>query len=124
MAQPDARTRRSPGYRQATVGTRRRARFDRVTAFNDAVFAIALTLLVLDLDLPALADKESASEFVDALGEIVPDLISFAIAFSIVGQYWIAQHRFYNTLHAVDSRFLGLNVVYWRSSRSCRSRRR
>jgi uncharacterized membrane protein len=86
--------------------------FDRVATFNDAVFAIALTLLVLDLQLPALADKDSASEFIDALGEIVPDLISFAIAFSIVGQYWIGQHRFYSTLRAVDSRFLGLNVVY------------
>jgi uncharacterized membrane protein len=112
MAQPDAGTGAAPD-----TGRRRWERgagleFDRVAMFNDAVFAIALTLLVLDLDLPALADKDSASEFVDALAEIVPDLISFAIAFSIVGQYWIAQHRFYSTLHAVDSRFLGLNVVY------------
>jgi uncharacterized membrane protein len=86
--------------------------FDRVAAFNDAVFAIALTLLVLDLHLPTLADKDSVSDFVDALGDIVPDLISFAIAFSIVGQYWIGQHRFYGSLRAVDSSFLGLNVVY------------
>jgi uncharacterized membrane protein len=80
--------------------------FDRVAAFNDAVFAIALTLLVLDLHLPTLADKDSVSDFIDALGDIVPDLISFAIAFSIVGQYWIRQHRFYGSLRAVDSSFL------------------
>jgi uncharacterized membrane protein len=86
--------------------------FDRVAAFNDAVFAIALTLLVLDLHLPHLHDPKSVSDFVHALGNIVPDLISFAIAFSIIGQNWIRQHRFYAGLGAVDSRFLALNVVY------------
>jgi TMEM175 potassium channel family protein len=86
--------------------------FDRVAAFNDAVFAIALTLLVLDLHLPHLHDPRSSSDFVHALGNIVPDLISFAIAFSVIGQNWIRQHRFYGDLSAVDSRFLALNVVY------------
>jgi uncharacterized membrane protein len=85
--------------------------FDRVATFNDAVFAIALTLLVLDLHLPHLHDPDSVSDFVHALGDIVPDLISFAIAFSIIGQNWIRQHRFYADLDAVDSRFLSLNVV-------------
>jgi uncharacterized membrane protein len=86
--------------------------FDRVATFNDAVFAIALTLLVLDLHLPHLHDPASVSDFVHALGKIVPDLISFAIAFSIIGQNWIRQHRFYGGLSAVDGRFLALNVVY------------
>ena len=86
--------------------------FDRVGAFNDAVFAIALTLLVLDLKLPELENPESVSQFISALGEIVPDLIGFAVAFMIVGQYWIAQHGFYGLLGAIDQRFLGLDVVY------------
>ena len=86
--------------------------FERVATFNDAVFAIALTLLVLDLHLPHLHDPNSVSDFLHALGDIVPDLISFAIAFSIIGQNWIRQHRFYGELGAVDSRFLALNVVY------------
>jgi uncharacterized membrane protein len=86
--------------------------FDRVAAFNDAVFAIALTLLVLDLRLPHLHNANSVSDFVHALGEIVPDLISFAIAFSVIGQNWVRHHRFYAGLGAVDSRFLGLNVLY------------
>ena len=86
--------------------------FGRVAAFNDAVFAIALTLLVLDLHLPHLHHARSVSDFIHALGKILPDLISFAIAFSVIGQNWIRQHRFYGDLSTVDSRFLSLNVVY------------
>jgi uncharacterized membrane protein len=86
--------------------------FDRVATFTDAVFAIALTLLVLDLHLPHLHDSDSVSDFLHALGDIVPDLIAFAIAFSIIGQNWINQHRFFSRLDAVDSRFLGFTVGY------------
>lgn len=86
--------------------------FDRVGAFSDAVFAIALTLLVLDLHLPHLHRADGVSDFMHALGNIVPDLIAFAVSFSIIGQHWISHHQFYARLGAVDSRFVGLNVVY------------
>jgi uncharacterized membrane protein len=86
--------------------------FDRVGAFNDAVFAIALTLLVLDLALPTLTDADSASDFLHALDEIVPDLIAYAVAFLIVGQYWIYQHGFYGLLGAINKRHLSIDIVY------------
>jgi TMEM175 potassium channel family protein len=86
--------------------------FDRVAAFNDAVFAIALTLLVLELHLPEIEDAGSVSQFVDALGEILPTIASYALAFVWIGFYWVAQHSFFARLRAVDGTYLALNVVY------------
>ncbi len=88
--------------------------FDRAGFFTDAVFAIALTLLVLEVGVPGLVKGQegSVSALLDGLNDRIPKIISFFIAFVLIGRYWLANHLFFAQLRAVDSRYLGLNLVY------------
>ena len=97
-------------------GTRAYARpsleFDRFVFFSDAVFAIALTLLVVGIAVPRVADAASSEEMWDALVDLRAEFISFFIAFAVIGRYWLAHHRFVGVLAAVESRLLVVNLVY------------
>lgn len=83
--------------------------FSRFCNFSDAVFAIAMTLLVLAIAIPLGTDAADLREKVD---ELVPHMVSFAISFVVIGYYWIAHHRLVSHLRAVNGTFLWLNVIY------------
>jgi uncharacterized membrane protein len=62
---------------------------DRMVFFSDAIFAIALTLLALDLKLPA---GIPAAELDDALVEALPQLLAYALSFLIIARTWLHHH--------------------------------
>jgi uncharacterized membrane protein len=80
---------------------------DRVVAFSDSVFAIAITLLVLSIDVPNVADDRLG----DALGDLGPQLFTYALSFLVVGTYWMAHHRVFRSVTRVDRRLLWINLV-------------
>ncbi len=88
--------------------------FGRVAFFTDAVFAIAMTLLVVEIGVPerAGAAAEDPGALLDLLQDKVPLVFSFLIGCFVIGSYWAAHHRFMSRLAAVDRPFLGLTVVY------------
>jgi uncharacterized membrane protein len=81
--------------------------FSRVVAFSDGVFAIAITLLVLALDVP---------EGVDDLGESLvdqsDDFFAYLLSFAVLGKLWLSHHRFFAGLGHFDGPLMGLNLVY------------
>lgn len=84
--------------------------FDRVSFFSDAVYAIAMTLLVVDLGMPKNADAPGA--MAQALSERLTPILGFFIGFIVLGRYWLAHHQFFASLRSVDRRFISLNLVY------------
>jgi TMEM175 potassium channel family protein len=86
--------------------------FTRVLAFSDAVYAIAMTLLVVGIGVPALRDSGDEGELLRKLGDLVPELVSFFLSFAVIGRYWMAHHQFFGRLRAVDGTLIGLNLVY------------
>jgi uncharacterized membrane protein len=82
--------------------------FDRVAFFSDAVFAIAMTLLVVGIGIP----KVRASNIEDALSEKYSEIFGFFLSFIVIGFYWLGHHRFFARLVAVDNRFMKLNLLY------------
>ncbi|HEV7562167.1 MAG TPA: TMEM175 family protein [Solirubrobacterales bacterium] len=83
--------------------------FSRIVAFSDGVFAIAITLLVLGLGIPAhLADGEVAG----AIGDQWDNFLAFAISFAVIGRFWLVHHRFFGEVRAFDGRLLALNMLY------------
>jgi uncharacterized membrane protein len=86
--------------------------FSRAINFNDAVFAIALTLLSVSLAVPTLTDGSSAGELWERLNDMSSELISFLISFAVIGRYWFAHHQFVSRLAAVDNKLIGINLVY------------
>ena len=85
--------------------------FARVLAFSDGVYAIAITLLVLSIDLPDLANSDDAGQMLDALGDKHPQIISYAISFAVIGRYWLAHHQFFSRLRALDGGLIAINLV-------------
>jgi uncharacterized membrane protein len=86
--------------------------FSRVLAFSDGLFAIAMTLLVVGIGLPALTDSGSADELARALGDQQAAFISFFISFAVIGRYWVAHHQFVARLKAMDGALVAINLVY------------
>jgi uncharacterized membrane protein len=89
------------------------AEFGRVAGFSDAIFAIAMTLLVLQIGVTGLpADGGSVRDMLDALQDALPEIASFVVSFYVIGRYWLAHHWFFSRLERVDRRLLSQNLVY------------
>ena len=85
--------------------------FERVAFFSDAVFAIAITLLIIDVRVPALPDDATADQLLKALGATVPAVFAYALSFTTIGLYWLSHWRRYRLIARVDERVVGLNLV-------------
>jgi uncharacterized membrane protein len=81
--------------------------FSRIVAFSDGVFAIAITLLVLALDVP-----ESTDDLTRALENQSGDLFAYALSFAVLGKWWLLHHRFFSSLQRFDGPLMGLNLFY------------
>ena len=67
----------------------------RILAFSDAIFAIAITLLTINLEVrPGL----HGAAFVTALHQLLPALGAYALSFLILGQLWLAHHRIFGVI--------------------------
>jgi uncharacterized membrane protein len=79
---------------------------ERFSAFSDGVFAIAITLLVLELPAPSLAEGIGS-----ALAEFWPDFLAYLMSFAYIRGYWISHSRLTGTMKAADSSTYGLNLL-------------
>jgi len=80
----------------------------RIQSFNDAVIAIAITLLVLDIH-PQLGITAGASETWQAVADVLPNIGAFALSFWVIYAFWGA-NRIYRTLQTADSAIMRLNA--------------
>jgi uncharacterized membrane protein len=87
----------------------RRTRTQRLEAFSDGVFAIAITLLVLDLAVPAT--DHSARHLLDAVGHEWPGYLGYIVSFSTVGAIWLGHNAITDYLDHADTILLRLNLL-------------
>ncbi|MEU4225303.1 TMEM175 family protein [Nonomuraea sp. NPDC026600] len=81
---------------------------ERIAFFSDAVFAIAITLLVVELSVP----EEPLADLSAALWERAPKFFAFVLSFLVIGQYWITHHRMFRHVRRYDQILMWLNLVY------------
>ena len=118
MAEPPPR---APGFwqrrrRQEDREGRAPIEMGRLHAFTDGVFAIAATLLVLELRVPELAAGLSAraqeGALLRGLAALWPQLLAFLLSFVLIGRMWVLHSRFTWGLTRADGRLGQLNVLY------------
>ncbi len=89
----------------------RRFDYDRTVAISDGVFAIALTLLVLNIGTPMLGSGHQG-----VLGQRLLDhgneFFSYALSFAVIALLWVRHHTFFRGIDHVDIRLTVLNLVY------------
>ena len=87
---------------------------ERIIFFSDAVFAIAITLLVLDVRLPPVEAPVTGQKLFAALGdsEFTSALLSFFVSFMVIGIYWLAHHRYFRFIRSYDHRLMWRNLFF------------
>jgi TMEM175 potassium channel family protein len=80
---------------------------NRVEAFSDGVFAIVITLLVIELRPPDVGKNESLA---DALWNLWPNYLAYFVSFAVIGVMWLNHHRIFELVQVVDGVLLALNL--------------
>ncbi len=81
----------------------------RIETLVDGVFAIAMTILVLDLRIPPISNP---TDLVPTLIGMWPRFLTYAVSFVLLGAYWIAHHSQYRFIERADRIMLLLNIVF------------
>ena len=85
---------------------------ERIIFFSDAVMAIAITLLAIDLKLPQIDPSNAMTEVPRQLASIGPNFMTFFISFVVIGIYWISHHRYFAYIKRYDVRLIVLNLMF------------
>ena len=87
----------------------------RVLALSDGVFAVAITLLVLTIQLPDLSPTRSLmtlnTQLLQSLLALWPTVLGYMISFLVVGAYWRAHRHIFRHIKRYDTAFLTLNLL-------------
>lgn len=100
------RARRGPPRQYKRVG--KDLEFARFANLSDAVFAIAMTLLVVTVGEPTVSAARISSE----LKGLLPQIFAFFLTFAVISRYWLAHHEFVSFLTGVNERLQRSNLVY------------
>lgn len=84
---------------------------DRLETLVDGIFAIAMTLLVLNLKLPVMTDEQAKTELGAGLALLTPHLLSFALSFLLLAVFWMVHHRQFHSIEKINSPFIWLNIL-------------
>jgi len=84
---------------------------ERMVFFSDAVFAIAITLLVIELHAPELPRSSSDVAQIQALANLMPNIVGFGISFAVIGMFWMGHHRAFSLATRYNPRVLGWNLA-------------
>jgi uncharacterized membrane protein len=84
----------------------------RILALVDGIFAVAMTLLVLDLKLPEGVTLNSDSEVWRQLLAVAGRFWTYVLSFIVLGMYWVGHHALFHSVHRVNRTLLWLNLLF------------
>ena len=85
---------------------------DRIVFFSDAVFAIAITLLVLSIEVPQIPENLVAEELPDQLFDLGRNMLSYVISFLVIFSFWTVHHSIFSSIRGYDRGLLWLNGLF------------
>lgn len=92
---------------------------ERLIFFTDAVLAIAITLLIIDIKAPEieklhieLGRAPNMNQKIDQLVLLIPKFLGFFVSFFIVGFYWVSHHKVFGYLKNFDYQLVWLNLLF------------
>src|SRR3712207_3332062 len=85
---------------------------DRIVNLSDGIFAIAITLLVLDIRVPDIPENMVASELPAALLALWPKYLGYVLSFVVISTFWTIHHSIFRPIRAYDRGLLYLNFLF------------
>lgn len=91
---------------------KKRFQLERLILFSDAVFAIAITLLVIDVKVPEFHDHPTDHRLLVAMINLIPKITGFLLSFFLIGLYWTVHHRFFGFVIDYTGGLLWINLLF------------
>ena len=82
----------------------------RSEALTDGIFAVAMTLLVIELKLPDHAAMHGADDFAQAVADLFPKFLAWFFSFFVLSFFWVGHHRTFQYVRRADGPLLALNL--------------
>ena len=84
----------------------------RIISLSDGVFSFAMTLLIINLALPAVSQASSSPTIGTYLSQLEPRMLDYGLAFVVVASWWGEHHRIFSAIRRYDSRLMVLNLYF------------
>jgi uncharacterized membrane protein len=85
---------------------------EHVISFSDAIFAFAITLMALSIDIPDLPSNLTQSELLDKLYALFPQFESYIISFAVIAIFWVSYHQVFNHIKGSHIIMVYLNLLF------------
>jgi uncharacterized membrane protein len=85
---------------------------EHVIAFGDAIFAFAITLMTLSIDIPDLPPNLTESQLLSRLYDMYPQVESYIISFAVIAMFWISYHQVFNFIRESHISMVYLNLLF------------
>jgi uncharacterized membrane protein len=85
---------------------------ERLAALSDGIFAVAMTLLVLDIHVPERADIHDEQALLHALTLLAPRFLVYLMSVMTLGIFWVGQQTQFNNLERSDRHFTWINILF------------
>ena len=86
---------------------------NRIEALSDGIFAIVMTLLILEIHVPGLPPNSPNVEVLPALIALWPKFVSYIVTFVSLGFFWVGHHIMYHAIRRADRTLLWLNILFF-----------
>jgi uncharacterized membrane protein len=84
----------------------------RIQSLSDAVFAVAMTLVILQVRIPEVSGSAASSELLARVGEMWPAFLAFLATFLLAGAFWYLQHLTFHFIRHTNHILIWLNLVF------------
>lgn len=85
---------------------------DRIILFSDAVFAIAITLLIIEIKPPEIEHDFTTAMMLQQLVDLSPKFIAFLISFFVIAIYWRSHHRIFGFVSGYNAKLILINNLF------------
>jgi uncharacterized membrane protein len=87
-------------------------KIEHVISFSDAVFAFAITLMAISIDIPDLPSDLSQSQLLEKLRDIYSQIEDYIISFAVIAIFWISYHQVFNHIKGSPISMVYLNLLF------------
>lgn len=84
----------------------------RIQSLSDGVFAVSMTLLILQVKIPEMPGHAAPSAVMQSIGDMVPALLSFLATFLLAGAFWYLQHLTFHFIRQPNPALVGINLGF------------